>query len=487
MEVHRSTWHCLNLFLPPNVCGQCHKTVYLWCMQCGFCLHTLDSSVRGRAHPNTDKWLFQKWCQEVDVEEVLTATLFNEPVSGDEELDVLSNPLLASPPGKEVKKKEVQSSDSEADLFAPSPTSFVPKKKAKGKNVLPRATPIDPPTPQRRTRSTIPSETTPLGVGGWLTDKDILCWLNQEVCHNEIDEPRAWTLALLYIKRLSKYMQRVESGEGMANMKWCRRHIFVVNSHDKGGLHWFVCAFDCRVRLELFTICVWEPLSSTDLIRPFLSALKKSSQTTKHCALGFQTDGWSCGFQSLNIAKQVVVHRGTFSNVPLVPMGAGFVDYVLSIVNADRAVRVVQAPGDDVEGVAELSGPRESPPSTQVEGALSAKEESVQATPTPLEGKEASAQQSVESPEARPQPSVDTPTEEEDTRPKVLIRGEWRKVPDGYPADASGQLERDQLFINGLSKQLVAELRAACKFKAKLKSGDTKTDLIYKRAVCNYL
>ena len=25
-----------------------------------------------------DKWLFQKWCQEVDVEEVLTATLPNE-------------------------------------------------------------------------------------------------------------------------------------------------------------------------------------------------------------------------------------------------------------------------------------------------------------------------------------------------------------------------------------------------------------------------
>ena len=90
---------------------------------------------------------------------------------------------------------------------------------------------------------------------------------------------------------------------------------------------------------------------------------------------------------------------------------AGFVDYVLSIVNADRAVRVVQAPGDDVEGVTELSSPPESPPSTQVEGALSAKEDSVQATPTPLEGKEASAEQSVESPEARPQPSVDTPTE----------------------------------------------------------------------------
>ena len=80
---------------------------------------------------------------------------------------------------------------------------------------------------------------------------------------------------------------------------------------------------------------------------------------------------------------------------------------------------------------------------------------------------------------------------EEDTRPEVLIRGEKRKVPEGYPADASVQLEHDQLFINDLSKQLVAELRAACQFNpkpgAKPKSSDTKTDLIYKRAFWKYL
>ena len=147
-----------------------------------------------------------------------------------------------------------------------------------------------------------------------------------------------------------------------------------------------MCAFDCCVRLELFTIWVWEPLSSTRLIRPFLMAIRKLSLTTKHHALGFQTDGWSCGFQSLNIAKLVVEHRGSFSDVPLVPMGAGFVDYVLSIVIADHAVRVVEAPGDDLEGMTELPCPPESPPSTQVEGALSATEESFEATPTPLEG-----------------------------------------------------------------------------------------------------
>ena len=83
-----------------------------------------------------------------------------------------------------------------------------------------------------------------------------------------------------------------------------------------------------------------------------------------------------------------------------------------------------------------------------------------------------------------------TPTKE-DTRPKVLIRGEWRKVPGGYPRDASGQLERDQLLINDLARQLVAELGAACQLNAnpgaKPKSSDTQANLIYKRAFCNYL
>ena len=46
MEVHRKSWHCLNLFRPPYVCGQCHKAMYLWCMDCegcGFCLPALVS------------------------------------------------------------------------------------------------------------------------------------------------------------------------------------------------------------------------------------------------------------------------------------------------------------------------------------------------------------------------------------------------------------------------------------------------------------
>ena len=163
-------------------------------------------------------------------------------------------------------------------------------------------------------------------------------------------------------------------------------------------------------------------------------------------------------------------------------MGPCFVDYVLSIVNADRAVRVIQPPSDDLEGVTKLPCPPSPPPppGTQVEGALSGIEESVVASPTPLEGKEAHAEQSVEGPETKAQPAMATPTQE-DTHPKVLIRGEWQKVPDGYPRDASGQM----------AKQIVVELHAACRLNtnpsAKPKSSDTKADLIYKRAFCNYL
>ena len=53
-------------------------------------------------------------------------------------------------------------------------------------------------------------------------------------------------------------------------------------------------------------------------------------------------------------------------------------------------------------GVSKLSFPPKShPPNTQVEGALPGIEDGVEATPTPLEGKEASAEQSMEDPEAK--------------------------------------------------------------------------------------
>ena len=48
---------------------------------------------------------------------------------------------------------------------------------------------------------------------------------------------------------------------------------------------------------------------------------------------------------------------------------------------------------------------------------------------------------------------------------------------DGYLTDASGQLERDQPFINEVAKQLLADVRAACQLNtnrgANPKSSDT--------------
>ena len=89
-------------------------------------------------------------------------------------------------------------------------------------------------------------------------------------------------------------------------------------------------------------------------------------------------------FSELALTNMVVDHCGSFSDVPLTPMGPGFVDYSLSIVNVDCFVRVIELLGDDLEGVTEVPCPPESPPSTQVEDAISAIEASVQATPTPL-------------------------------------------------------------------------------------------------------
>ena len=71
-----------------------------------------------------------------------------------------------------------------------------------------------------------------------------------------------------------------------------------------------MCAFDRRVRLEHFILWVWETLSSISLFHPFLAALKNHGLTTKHRALGFQKDGWYCGFQSLQLTNLVGDHRG---------------------------------------------------------------------------------------------------------------------------------------------------------------------------------
>ena len=89
------------------------------------------------------------------------------------------------------------------------------------------------------------------------------------------------------------------------------------------------------------------------------------------------------------------------------------------------------------------------------------------------------------------QPSMPTPATKEDTNPKVLILGEWRKVLGSFPKDASRRLELDQQFIDELTNEEVVGVREGCQLitsrGAKPKSSGMKTDLIYKRAFCNYL
>ena len=81
---------------------------------------------------------------------------------------------------------------------------------------------------------------------GWLTDKDIVAFLAQECYHIESDEPRALTMAILYLRNLTRSMAKVESGTHLQdvasgtpghNVAWRRRHIFLVNGDHKKGLH----------------------------------------------------------------------------------------------------------------------------------------------------------------------------------------------------------------------------------------------------------
>ena len=168
------------------------------------------------------------------------------------------------------------------------------------------------------------------------------------------------------------------------------------------------------------------------------------------------------------------------------------VGYVLSVLTADPAVRVVESLGEDLEGGSELYCPPEPPPPRPPAPHsivhFRAWRRLFKLAPPhpkarrPLPSKEWKAR--------RLKPNLPwTPTWEDP--PKILIRGEWCKVPNGYPTDVFGQLEPDHLFINDLAKQLVVELPPACQLSTNLgvkpKSSDTKVVVIYKRAFGNYL
>ena len=75
---------------------------------------------------------------------------------------------------------------------------------------------------------------------------------------------------------------------------------------------------------------------------------------------------------------------------------------------------------------------------TPLKGKDAETQESARATPILLKAKDASYEESVEGLEPKAQPSMAAAATEEDTSRKVLIHAELRKMPDSYPKDASG-------------------------------------------------
>ena len=54
----------------------------------------------------------------------------------------------------------------------------------------------------------------------------------------------------------------------------------------------------CRVSVWAFKVWTWEPFPDTSLVRPMLKHLKQKGISTHARALGFQKDGWSCGYMN---------------------------------------------------------------------------------------------------------------------------------------------------------------------------------------------
>ena len=141
-------------------------------------------------------------------------------------------------------------------------------------------------------------------------------------------------------------MRKYEDSKGNTHktvrLAWRRRHIFIVNSDDRERLHWFLCAIDCKVPVWAFKVPVWafkvhiwEPHCGNSLVRPMLR-LQSKGVAAHARALGFQEDGWSCGYQSLHVPGQ----RGSLDNVVVTLLPKGFIKEALRIINADRSVRV---------------------------------------------------------------------------------------------------------------------------------------------------
>ena len=261
------------------------------------------------------------------------------------------------------------------------------------------------------------------------------------------------------------------------------------------------------------------------LVRPMLKRLQSKGVAAHARALGFQEDGWSCGYQSLHLCDEVANQRGSLDDVVVTPLPKGFIKEALRIINADRSVRVPGTipengwekeltcwkPGESPPPPA--SNPESLPPSTspllfdeedplsEPEGniAASSSEPTVGEFPAipasnsedvPQDGK--SVKGNAKAPPQTPQStSSSNPPTSDDACPYVFIRGKLFEVPEAYPKGAEGRLVNDKRFIREPEELLVKDIRDACARntnpRAKPKASDTKSDLIYKRVFGDFL
>ena len=99
------------------------------------------------------------------------------------------------------------------------------------------------------------------------------------------------TYIVSHLKIMRKYADNRGTGHTIVGLARRHRHIFVVDNGDREGLHWFVCAMDCRVLLWALKVHIWEPISGSFLVRPTLKRLKPKG-VAAHCSgFGFSR-GW---------------------------------------------------------------------------------------------------------------------------------------------------------------------------------------------------
>ena len=90
-----------------------------------------------------------------------------------------------------------------------------------------------------------------------------------------------------------------------------------------------------------FKVHMWEPLFGASSVCPMLKHIQSNGVAELAQALGFQKDGWSCGYQALHLCDNVASHRGSLKHVDVIltPLPKGFIKEAVRIINADRRVR----------------------------------------------------------------------------------------------------------------------------------------------------